>query len=144
MNETLNALSNFFNDFNVPNGVYYAMLLATTISLILQRAKKWLEIQSDRVINFLGLALSFVGVAIDSLLSEASSNPSILGQRTLLVVGVIQLMYQFVIKPGHNLIRDAKATRQARDESTVVTTVFPATTAPVTTIETPAVDEFGV
>jgi len=115
---------------NIPNGMWYALLVSATISLFLQLIKKWLEVQSEKVINALSVMFSFIPVVVDYLLHEASVNPSLLGQRTLMIVGMTQLVYQYAIKPTTNMLRDAKNYRIAKEVgSESVHSVLPATTS---------------
>ena len=99
---------------NIPTGTYEAVGAALVVSVLLQGLKNWLSLQSPKVITFLLAALSFVTVAIDSLLQTVSQNPNALGQKTAAVIGVATLVYRYAVKPMSNLTRDAKELREKR------------------------------
>jgi len=106
---------------NVPAGTYWAVLAGFGVSLILQLLKKWLALQSEKVINFLLGALSFVTVAIQYLTTAVSQNPSVLGSRTTAVVTAALAAYHFKylgIKDLTQLLRDAKAYRERKERVT--------------------------
>lgn len=100
---------------NVPAGTGWAVVAALAVSLILQALKKWLELQSDKVINFLLGVLSFSVVAINYLTQAVSQNPTVLGQRTFIVMGVATTLYNFLIKPTNIVLKDAKAYRERKN-----------------------------
>jgi len=103
---------------NVPAGTGYAVLAGFGVSLALQLLKKWLALQSEKVINFLLGVLSFVAVAIQYLTATISQNPSVLGTRTTAVVTAALAAYHFKylgVKDLTHLLRDAKAYRQRKD-----------------------------
>jgi len=106
---------------NVPNGTYLAVGAGFAVSLILQLLKKWLALQSEKVINFLLGALSFITVAIQYLTTAVSQNPSVLGTRTTAVVTAALAAYHFKylgIKDLSNLLKDAKAYRERKERVT--------------------------
>lgn len=99
---------------SVPESVWLAVGGAVGVSLIVQPLKRWLGLQSDKVVLFLTSTVAFAGVAVEYLLSAAAENPTILGQRTAVILGISQLAYRFLIKPSSNLLADAKAERERR------------------------------
>ena len=98
---------------SVPDKTLIYVLIGLLISVGLQFFKRWLSIQSDKVITFMLGAFSFIVVAIDYLISQAAQNPSILGGNTLMFMGATTTLYHYVVKPMTNIVRDAKAYREA-------------------------------
>lgn len=99
---------------NIPTGTYEAIGAALGISVLLQGIKKWLSIQSDKVVAFLLSGLSFITVAIDYLMQAVHTNPSILGQQSVTIVGLSTILYRFMIKPASTLVADAKEYRLSK------------------------------
>lgn len=97
---------------SIPNSAYYVALASLIISVLLQKFKGWFNLKSDKVVTFLFMALSFLTVAIDYLVSAASANPTILGERTFVIMGVATVIYRYLVKPMSLLVNDAKLARQ--------------------------------
>lgn len=85
----MNALMDFIHAIPDPA---WTLLISAVVSMILQGIKKWLDVQSDKVITFILTALSFAGSAIEYYASTASQNPTILGQKTVVIVGSATLI----------------------------------------------------
>lgn len=97
--------------------VLQALAAAGVLSVVLQKFKKWFELQSNSVINWLNAIISFVAVAIQSLTSAAQTNPSILPGKALGLMGLTILIYNtpYVgVKAISQLITDVKETRERK------------------------------
>lgn len=94
-------------------------LLVTTgiVSVLLQKFKNWFKLQSDKVIVVMLGLLSFIPAALDYVNSVAAENPLVLGRNTLVIMGLSQPLYRFVIKPLTDVLIDAKAERARREEA---------------------------
>lgn len=96
------------------------------VTVLLQLVKKWLSVQSDKVVNVLLVVFSAIPVAVNYLLQTVTVNPGTLGARTAAIVGLSTVLYQQLVKPTTNLLRDAKIERERRErllaESTPLTT----------------------
>lgn len=92
------------------------------VSVVLQLAKKWLSLQSEKVVNFLLAVFSFIPVAVQYVIQAAQQNPAILGQRTAVIMGLSTVLYHQLVKPTTNLLKDAKAERERRERVTAVST----------------------
>ena len=92
-----------------------AILLTTiggfVVSVTLEKIKKWLSLQSDKVITFLLTAFSFLAVAIESLLSSNPESLSAIGLNSTVIFFAANIAYRYVVKPGKGLIEDARAFR---------------------------------
>lgn len=94
-----------------------AVIAAGGVSVAVQVFKKWLALQSEKVITFLVGVVSFIAVGINYLMGAAAQNPMILGQRTAALVGLATLIYQapgIGIKTLSGILRDAKTLREAQ------------------------------
>lgn len=125
---------------SVPDKSLMYLLIGVAISVALQFFKRWLSIQSDKVITFMLGAFSFIVVAIDYLISQAAQNPSILGGNTLMFMGATTTLYHYVVKPMTNIVRDAKAFREVQ-ETQALTGAAVATVATPSLLETAPVSE---
>lgn len=115
----MESLVNFID--NIPQAVWAIIAASGLVSILVQPIKRWLKLQSDKVILALTTVLSFVPVALDALNSATATNPAILGRQTMVVLGVSQLLYRFVVKPFSKLVADAKAERARQGTETVPT-----------------------
>lgn len=105
---------------NIPTSTYTALgltLAAAGVSILLQLLKKWLSLQSDKVITILFIGLSFATAALDYLLSNASDNPKVLALRTFFLAGLATPIYRFLVKPATQLLVDAKIERERKAKS---------------------------
>lgn len=123
---------------HIPNSAYLAILGAGVVSVLLQLTKQWLSLQSDKIITFLLGVFSFLVVSIDYVTQAVAQSPAVLGQRTATIMGVTQLVYRYAVKPGYNVVKDAKEYR-ARKETTSNT---PAVVAPAVAAPAEAPQEF--
>lgn len=98
----------------IPNGAYIAVVGGLVASLFLQGLKKWLDLQSDKVITLVLISMSFIISAIDYLMQAVAVSPMALGQDTATIVGIATAFYRFIIKPANNLVVDAKTLRQSK------------------------------
>lgn len=104
----LHSLSNFYNqNENIIRAVFAFLAASGLVSIVLQNTKRWLSLQSPKVIHFLLVVLSFVTVAVNYLIGAASQNPKILGPETLMLVGGASTLYHYAIKPLSNILTDA-------------------------------------
>lgn len=134
---------------SIPEGAYYALVAGLVVSLLLQFFKKWLQLQSDKVITFLLMCFSFASVAIDQLTNAVAQNPQALGGKTFLIMGIATTLYRYLVKPASTLVSDAKEyrlrkERLAADQQQPVLDIQPV--AETETLPTPAAtttDEFG-
>lgn len=96
---------------NVSDGAMYAVATGLVISMALQSAKRWFNLQSDKVITFLLAAFAFIAAAVEYLLTIASQDPSILGQNTAMLVGIATVAYRYAVKPVSQFLHDVKEYR---------------------------------
>jgi len=113
MENLINSVVHFLQQ--VPWDVVGQALVASGIvSVVLQALKKWLSLQSPKVINTLLFVVSSLTVGLNWLLSSSASNPTLLGQQTAAIAGLSGLLYQFFIKPASNVLSDAKQLREQK------------------------------
>lgn len=102
----------------VPSSAWHALFASAGVSVVLQKVKKWLSLQSPAIIHFLLIVFSFIPVAINYLMGAASTNPKVLGAQTFLILGLSNTIYRFAIKPTSNLLEDAKNERERKATQT--------------------------
>lgn len=144
----------------IPDSALFASAGALLVSIALQYVKKWAQLQSDKVIAFVLLCLSFVPVAISYITNEATLNPNFLGKWTFIIMGLSQLAYRFAVKPVTNVFEDAKKLRVMGAQAGLAGVEFPSPVVPVnpnvmnavtpqagqyeeTPVHTPVSQEFG-
>lgn len=118
----------------VPTGAYLASGGALAVSLLLEALKKWTNLQSDKMITFLLMALSFGASALEYLMTAIAANPGILGTHTAVLMGLATVLYRYIVKPSRTLLQDAKAFRS----TTLTNTVAPIQSAPLPQAAVPA------
>lgn len=100
---------------NVPlETVFQALAAAGILSLIVQKFKKWFEVQSNGIVNLINLLLSGAVVMIQGLMSASASNPSLIPGKALGLMSLTILVYHSVLKPIANLSADVKARREQK------------------------------
>lgn len=138
----MDTILNLFH--SIPSDAYTTVIVAGVVSLVLQAIKKWLAVQSEKVITFLLMILSFGSVSIEYLLGEATKNPALLGPKTFLIMGLTAPIYRYLIKPVTLLAQDAKTYRESlANDNTQQPTQIPIVQEPQP-LPTPVVsDEFA-
>ena len=95
---------------NVPlETVIQALGAAGGIGVVLQKYKKWFEVQSNGVVNFVNFVLSAVAVMIQGLLTASAQNPTMIPGKALGLMSITILLYHSVLKPISNLSSDVKS-----------------------------------
>lgn len=123
---------------SIPHSFWVALGASGIISVVLQFIKHWLEELSPKVLMTLLTTFSFGAAAINYLLGNASTNPTLLGQQTASLVGLATILYRFVIGPGTKLMVDAKAERARQDALKAATPAVPGATTTVSVTNAPA------
>lgn len=126
---------------SLPPEVWLAVL-GGVVSVVTQAAKKWLDLQSPRVVMALTTALSVVATAVPSLLSAVSHDPTILGQHAAIVIGIATLAYRYIIQPADSFLVGYKQYKASQlSENTAITApvtapiALPVETQPISTNE---------
>lgn len=97
---------------NVPlEAVFQALAAAGILSLIVQKFKKWFEVQSNGIVNLINLLLSAAVVMIQGLITAQASNPTLIPGKALGLMSLTILVYHSVLKPIANLSTDVKERR---------------------------------
>lgn len=107
----------------IPDGTFYVVAVGLVVSILLQVFKHWLQLQSDKVITFLLMCLSFISVAIDFLTQTVAQNPTAMGAKTFLIMGVSTTLYRYIVKPVTGIVQDAKVYRDGKVKAAESTTV---------------------
>jgi hypothetical protein len=124
---------------SLPPEVWF-VILGGVVSVVTQAAKKWLNLQSPKVILTLTSTLSLLVTIIPSLLASVSHNPSVLGQHAVLVIGAATLLYRYVIQPADTFLINYKQFKTSQTAAAPVAFAAPAPTPAVASVEaTPAV-----
>lgn len=93
--------------------------------------KKWLSIQSERVMMTLVLVLSVVGATATYLMTVTTSDPSIIAVRGLMIAAMSQPFYYLIVKPSYTWLAAELAKARAFDAE-VKSAAIPADGLPVT------------
>lgn len=112
----MDSIVNVITD--IPDGAYLAAAGGLGVSLLLEGFKKWLALQSDKIITFLLAAFSFMASAAEYLMTAVAENPTVLGEHTLVLAGSATILYRYVVKPGKLLLQDARAFRSSNVQNT--------------------------
>lgn len=113
MNEIIDLLVRTWQ--NVPlETVIQALAAAGVIGMVLQKYKKWFEVQSNGVVNFVNLVLSAAVVMIQGLMQATAQNPTLIPGKALGLMSLTILMYHSVLKPISNLTSDVKTRRETK------------------------------
>jgi hypothetical protein len=94
-----------------------ALAAAGVLGVILQKVKKWFEVQSNGVINFINLLLSGAVVMIQGLVSASAQNPSLIPSKALGLMSLVILFYHtpYVgIKALSDLSTEVKSRREQK------------------------------
>lgn len=97
---------------SIPASTWQVIGAAIGLSGLLQAVKHWFfkELSAQATMTLTGL-FAFLASAIQYGESAVKGNPTILGQHTALLVGVMTFAYRFIVSPGYNLLVDAKTYR---------------------------------
>jgi heme exporter protein D len=100
---------------NVPlDTVIQALTAAGVIGVILQKTKKWFEVQSNGVINFINFVLSAVAIMIQGIVTASAQNPTLITGKALSLMGLVILLYHSIIKPISSLSQEVKDRREQK------------------------------
>lgn len=69
------------------------------LSPVVLLVKKWLSIQSEKVMMTLVLVLSMLGSAVTYILSTTSADPTIIAAQGFIVAAMSQPVYYLAVKP---------------------------------------------
>lgn len=108
MQEVINSLT------NIPTEVWAFLGAALGVSVLLQKLKTWLSMQSDKVVTFWLALLSAVPAVIDFINSN-STQLAMIVPHTATIAGAATFIYRYVTKPATNLLNDAKLERERRE-----------------------------
>jgi peptidoglycan/LPS O-acetylase OafA/YrhL len=127
---------------SLPPEVWF-VLLGSVVATVTQFAKKWLSLQSPKVVMALTTALSVVATVVPSLLAAINHNPAVLGQHAVAVLGAATLLYRYVIQPADAFLQNYRQYKAAQSAQ-VTSPVVPATptAAPATEAPAPVLNEF--
>lgn len=120
---------------SLPPEVWFA-ILGGVVTVVTQATKKWLSLQSPKVIMALTAALSALATIIPALLTAVNHNPAVLGQHAVTVIGVATLLYRYIVQPADTFLENYKSYKATALAATApaapVATITPVATAPTT------------
>lgn len=118
---------------NIPETAWQLIGASVVLSAGFQVLKKWIGLQSDKVIELLHLVWVAIPMGIVYVTQLHVNDPRVIALQTFLLVGINSPIYRFVIKPTWtalaNLVNDAKETRANRLALSTPTTQPAATPA---------------
>lgn len=91
-----------------------AAIASLAIPVVIQKVKKWTNVQKTWVINIIVGALSIITVAVDGLLSNGVADFGQLGMRSAAIIATIQYVYPIIIKPATDVLEDVRELRLSR------------------------------
>lgn len=120
--------------------VLQALAAAGILSVVVQKIKKWLSIQSSGVINFVNGVLAFTAVSIQYLTTAIQSSPMQLPSHALALMSLMITMYHLPyvgIKSLSQLAADVKAVRErkARVDAQTTETVEETPEVPIDSVQ---------
>lgn len=119
---------------SMPPEVWQAIGAMVGVTVLLQKLKKWLAIQSRTLITFVLAVLSFIPVVIDYINAHIATNPSVLAPRTILIMGGATTIYNTIGRWVIGVLTDAKALREQRDAQVTPAASVPTTPASETSV----------
>ena len=122
---------------SIPEAAYLAVFAGLGVSIVLQVFKKWLALQSDKLVTFLLMLMSFIPVALDYVMNQVAQNPAVLGSKTFLVMGLATTAYRYIVKPATTILEDAKKFRETTPEGETTEVVEEPTPEAATEVATP-------
>lgn len=75
------------------------VIASGVLSPVVLLVKKWLHLQSEKVMMTLVLVLSTLGAAVSYVLTTTSADPSIIAAQSLMVAAMSQPVYYILVKP---------------------------------------------
>ena len=80
----------------LPPDFFILLAGALGVNGLVQAAKKWLDLQNDKVIVMLTLTVSALAAAIPYFILEATKNPSAYGEYTLEILAICTVTYRVI------------------------------------------------
>lgn len=105
----MDYLTNVVN--HIPDGTWLVIVAGSLVSILLQFIKKWLDLQSDKVVTLLLNVFSFIATSLHYIIAAGAANPLVLGQQTVLIVGISTILYRYIFKDATTYLavkRDAR------------------------------------
>lgn len=98
----------------VPDSVWVIVGGVLGLSALQQGIKHKVDGLSERTNTLMSVAFAGLLASSDYLTSAAAQNPMILGPETAAILGVMTVVYRYVVKPFYNLLIDAQELRRKR------------------------------
>lgn len=96
----------------MPADAWMTLLFGPASSYLLTKLKKWLSLQSERVIVVLMLVITCLSGIVTYLLTSIDQTPLWIAPFWGIITTVALGFYHLLYKPGVQLIKDAKAQRE--------------------------------
>lgn len=97
---------------SIPASTWQVLGAALGLSGLLQALKHYFFSKlSPHALMSLTTLFAFLASAVQYATTAVKGNPTVLGQHTAVLVGVMTLAYRYVVGPGYNLLIDAKQYR---------------------------------
>jgi hypothetical protein len=106
----------FANQFfsGIPVGFWWATVGPLVLSTILMVVKNKTNGLSDKAMMALTGTFAFLGALLEYALRWFGDNPSALGEKTMMVVGIMTFCYRYIVKPADALLKAAKDGRELK------------------------------
>lgn len=112
---------------NIP---WELVIASGVLSPVVLLVKKWLHLQSEKVMMTLVLVLSMLGSAVTYILSATSNDPTIIAVQGFIVAAMSQPVYYLIVKPFSLWFSGELAKARAFDAE-VKSAAIPATGLPI-------------
>lgn len=120
----------------VPDSVWVIVAGVLGLSALQQVIKHKIDGLSERTNTLMSVAFAGVLASSDYLTSAAAQNPTILGPETAAILGLMTVVYRYIVKPFYNLLIDAQELRKSKAKAAAGTVAAPA--APAAPAQQPA------
>lgn len=137
----MNELAQFVRDNNAILTVALAAAISVLVKFIDHKVENLKPATIASIVGILGLA----GSAADWYLSQSSQNPTILGQYTVTVTGVVFFVYNYIVKKVYLSLIESKASKDAAaalGEAEPAVDLPAAAPAPKSAVEVPLQAQF--
>lgn len=105
---------------NIPIDFWAYLAGATGLSALLIKVKRKLNDPTDKTMMTLNVTLSMLMALVPAILNGFGPNAgAVYGQRVGAIVGLMTVVYHFIVKPSNKFLNDTSNHRHAGDTATV-------------------------
>lgn len=109
--------------------VWLALGGGSAVAVASQLTKRVFKLESEKVIQFLVMALAFMASGLQYVLSAHNIPPTVLGLHTAALLGVAQPLYLFFVKPADKFVQDVQSYNAAQSATGAESNITSSTTS---------------